>query len=236
MVHQIKTDIFEGPLELLLDLIEKQKLSVNEVSLASIADSYVADIKSRASIAPDEVANFLVVASTLMLIKSRSLLPSLPITMEEEVSIQELENRLTQLARMRELSRHIAELAAAGNHMYEHAASYDLPELFYPPQGVTPRTLHEHITALIHALPIFAISKLPKKTMEHIVSLEEKITELLKRVEKTLTGSFNTIIGTTAEKSEIIVSFLALLELVKQGHVAVEQGAHFGDIKIRKNS
>jgi len=228
----IRTETFEGPLELLLDLIEKQKLSINEVALAAIADSYVAELKSRASVAPDEIANFLVVASTLMLIKSRSLLPNLPVTNEEEVSIQELETRLAQLARIRELSRHIAELAAAGNRMHERVASYDLPNIFYPPKGVTPHTLHQHIIALIRMLPVFSAQKLPKKTVEHIVSLEEKITELMKRVEKSFTNSFKTMMGTITEKSEIIVSFLALLELVKQGHVAVEQRSVYGDITV----
>src|SRR3990167_6456871 len=124
-MHQVKTETFEGPLELLLDLIEKQKLSVNEISLAAIADAYVTEIKSQVSTTPDEIANFLVVASTLMLIKSRSLLPNLPVTNEEELSIHELENRLAQPQQMRELSRHTAELATQENRMYGRTTSYD---------------------------------------------------------------------------------------------------------------
>ncbi|OGZ46888.1 MAG: hypothetical protein A3J54_00310 [Candidatus Ryanbacteria bacterium RIFCSPHIGHO2_02_FULL_45_13b] len=234
-MHKVKTEKFEGPLELLLDLIEKQKLSINEISLASIADTYVTEVKSRASIAPDEIATFLVIASTLMLIKSRSLLPNLPITDEEQLSIHELENRLAQLARMRELSKHIAELATRGNRMYERTALHDFPVLFYPPEGITPGILHERIAALIHALPLFSIAQLPEKTVQHIVSLEEKIRELMTRVEQSFTHSFQTFMGSVTEKSEIIVSFLALLELVKQGHIAVEQGSAFGDISIQHN-
>ncbi len=235
-MYHIKTEIFEGPLTLLLDLIEKNKLSINEVSLAAIADAYVAEIKSRASIAPDEIANFLVVASTLMLIKSRSLLPNLPVTDEEEFDIHELENRLAHLRRMRELSRHISELAIQGNRMFERAASYDLPLLFYPPEGVTPSLLYEKIIALLRALPAFSPARLPKKTIQHIVSLEEKINELLARVERSFTQSFKTFIGSVTEKTEIIISFLALLELIKQGHIAVEQGTHFGDIEIKRKA
>ena len=229
----IRTNIFEGPLELLLDLIEKQKLSINEVSLAAIADTYVAEVKSRDMIAPDEVANFLVVASTLMLIKSRSLLPNLPITEEEQESIQELEHRLMLLRRMRELSVSIALLAKAGNRMHACRVNADMPTLFYPPEGVTVQFLHERVWALIRALPAYAGKmQLPEKTMERMVSLEEKIKELMTRVEQSLTHTFKSFVGTVAQKTEIIVSFLALLELVKQGHIIVTQQKSFDDITI----
>lgn len=230
----VQTEKFEGPLELLLDLIEKQKLSVNEISLASIADAYVTEIKSREVIPADEIANFLVIASTLMLIKSRSLLPNLPITEEEEHSIHQLENRLAELARMRELSRHLAELAAENHRMYERAALHDLPAIFYPPPEITPSVLHEKIAALIRALPAFSSAQLPKKTVQHIVSLEEKIQELMARVEQSFARSFRTFVGSATEKSEIIVSFLALLELVKQGYIAVQQDKAFEDIDIQQ--
>ncbi|TSC73384.1 MAG: segregation and condensation protein A [Parcubacteria group bacterium Gr01-1014_70] len=230
---QVKTETFEGPLVLLLELIEKQKLSINTVSLAAIADAYVTEIKARSAIAPNEIANFLVVASTLMLIKSRSLLPQLPLTDEEEQSIQELEYRLQQLRRMRELSRHIAELSQAGNRMHERIASYELPVLFYPPSGITPAVLGERIAALIRALPIHAsLTRLPEKAVTQIISLEDKIKELMERVEKTLSHSFKTLVGSAKEKSEIIVSFLALLELVKQGHILATQQNSFDDIMI----
>ena len=229
----IKTHDFEGPLNLLLDLIEKQKFSINEISLAAIADAYVVEVKSRVAIAPSEVADFLVIASTLMLIKSRSLLPNFAVTAEEEENIQELENRLNQLRRMRSLSRHIAERAGAGRRMYGRSASFDLPSLFYPPEGTTPLLLHERIKALIRALPSgSSLLRLPEKTVQHIISLEEKIKELMARVEQSFAHSFQFFLGSVKEKSEIIVSFLALLELVKQGHIMVTQQKSFDDIII----
>src|SRR3989344_2606644 len=136
---------------------------------------------------------------------------------------------------MRELSRHISELATCKNRMFEHAASYDLPALFYPPEGVTPSLLHEYMKALMQALPAFSPLRLPEKTVQHIVSLEEKIKELMARVEQSFAHSFRTFLGSVTEKSEIIVSFLALLELMKQGHIAAEQGNMYGDITM-KNS
>ena len=91
-MYEFKTGGFEGPLELLLDLIDRRKLSINEVSLAGITDEYIAYIRALEKFKPEEVASFLVVASTLMLVKSRSLLPQLEISDEEEADIQELEH------------------------------------------------------------------------------------------------------------------------------------------------
>lgn len=236
ITHQIKTDVFEGPLELLLDLIEKQKLSINHVSLAAIADTYVAEVKSRATYAPREVAQFLVVASTLMLIKSRSLLPNLTVSDEEEANIYDLEDRLEKLRRIRALSRHIAEAASSGKRMYTSGAPA-LPAMFYPPEGITPNILHGAMKTIVQTLLSFVekSAALPEKTILHVVSLEEKITELMRRVQQSLTNSFRSFVGSKKEKLEIIISFLALLELVKQGHLLVEQQEQFGDIAMRRN-
>ena len=76
--YQIKTEVFEGPLELLLDLVEKRKLFINEISLASVADDYITHLKTFEKMPVDFVSNFLIVASTLILIKSKSLLPTFP--------------------------------------------------------------------------------------------------------------------------------------------------------------
>ncbi len=232
MLYHIKTEAFEGPLELLLDLIERKKLSISQVSLAGIADSYVAEVKSRAAVAPDEVAQFLVIASTLMLIKSRSLLPNLPVSGEEEANMRDLEERLANLRQFRALSRHIAARAAAKETMYARAALPDLPVLFYPPAGITVLSLHERMRLCLRALPQYIRAALPEKSIARIVSLEEKIAELMARVEQALAQSFRSFVATAKEKAEIIVSFLALLELVKQGQVVVEQKDRHGDIEI----
>jgi segregation and condensation protein A len=234
---QIKTEIFEGPLELLLDLIEKNKLSINQVSLATITDEYIMEVKARVAVAPDEVAQFLVIASTLMLIKSRSLLPNMTVTDEEEQNIRNLEERLAQLRKMRECSGYITLYASRGERMYARTVVTDLPILFYPPKDITPSTLRNGIRTVIRALPYYTHTiTIPEKSMQRVVSLEEKISELMVRVEESLTHSFKSFIGSAKEKTEIIVSFLALLELVKEGHVIAEQGEYFGDIAINKKS
>jgi chromatin segregation and condensation protein Rec8/ScpA/Scc1 (kleisin family) len=108
--YSVKTPVFEGPLDLLLDLIEKRKLFVSDVSLSQVTDDFIAYIESHEEFPISESAEFIVVASTLMLLKSRSLLPSLELTEEEEGSIEDLERRLKIYARVKELSVEIRKI------------------------------------------------------------------------------------------------------------------------------
>ena len=102
--YKVSTEIFEGPLDLLLSLIEKRRLHINDVSLSAIADDYLAYIEKLEEFPTKDVAHFLVVASTLVFLKSRSLLPTITLSTEEERSIGDLEERLKLLARVRGLS------------------------------------------------------------------------------------------------------------------------------------
>src|SRR3990167_5690510 len=102
--YTVRTQVFEGPLDLLLELVTKRKLFVNDVSLAQVTDDFIRYIDERGEIPLGESAEFILVASTLMLIKSRSLLPMLELTEEEEESIHDLENRLALYARTKELA------------------------------------------------------------------------------------------------------------------------------------
>src|SRR5437868_2863344 len=98
--YSVKTAVFEGPLDLLLDLIEKRKLFVSDVSVSQVTDDFVSYIEGHEQFPLEESAEFIVVASTLMLIKSRSLLPSLPLTDDETASIEDLEARLKLYAKV----------------------------------------------------------------------------------------------------------------------------------------
>ena len=120
MKYKFKLDQFEGPLNLLLDMIESRKLSISSVSLAKITDEYIKHIRKLEEFPKEEVAEFLVVASTLMLIKSRSLLPGIELSEEEEKDIYDLEFRLNLLKKIRELSPHIKK-AWAKNPAFSRA-------------------------------------------------------------------------------------------------------------------
>lgn len=233
-MHEFKTGGFEGPLELLLDLIDRRKLSINEVSLAGITDEYISYVRAMEQFKPEEVASFLVVASTLMLIKSRSLLPQLEISDDEVADIQELEHRLEMLRRFRDLSQHIQDFAKRGHQMFSREAHTELPVIFFPPEKLSLEDMFGMIKHMLEALP--KKGELPERVIRTIVSLEERMDELRHKIETSLQHSFQNFVGDKAEKVDIIISFLAVLELVKQGLMLVEQKGVFGDITMQVTS
>src|SRR3989344_9240027 len=142
-MFEIKQEKFEGPLELLLELIEKEKLSINEISLAKVTDDYLSHIKSLGKIDPIKLGEFLVVASQLMLVKSRSLLPDLAESEEEQGSIAELESRLLEYQRIRNLARELKKLEEAGRLIQSREAYLNLDRVFYPPPKLDAGRLRE---------------------------------------------------------------------------------------------
>jgi len=227
--YTIQLSNFEGPLELLLDLIEKRKLLINDVSLALVTDDYLKHLKESDSLPVGETAQFVVVASTLLLIKSRSLLPVLEFTDEETASMEDLEHRL----RLYQIIRNAALLLSrkyGSEPLLPGAALYSAEPLFAPADDVDVALLSEAIQRVIANLPA-----LPEKEAEAIVqtviSLEEMIDRLSMRVSDAVRLSFQEFAGDDpAKRHEVVVGFLALLELVKEGIITVEQEGRFKDI------
>ena len=239
--YQVKLETFEGPLELLLDLIEKRKLFINEISLAEIADDYIAHLKSFEKLPVDFVSNFLIVASTLILIKSKSLLPALSLTPEETQDIHELEERLRAYQRIRELSMHIKKMFGA-NVVFPKGQSHTREVFFAPSEEIKTESIYSAIREVVARFP--KKITLPKILVKKVVSLEEVMSRLADRITANLKMSFREFagvgkadgigIGTCGreEKVNVIVSFLAMLELVKQGVLAVTQESHGSDIHM----
>ena len=111
----MKTQVFEGPLDLLLELVTKRKLFVNDVSLAEVTDDFIKYLDEHEKFPLGESAEFIVIASTLMLIKSRSLLPQIALTDEEEESIHDLEDRLVFYAKVKELAAGLKKIFCKKN-------------------------------------------------------------------------------------------------------------------------
>lgn len=228
--YKIKLEQFEGPLELLLDLIEKRKLFINEISLAQIADDYIAHLKQFEKFPVDFVSNFLIVASTLILIKSKSLLPTLSLTTEETQDIVELERRLKEYQRVRELTIHIKK--CFGEHVLFPKGQTRIREvMFVPSAEIAPVGILSSIRDVIGRFP--KKIPLPKIVVKKVISLEETMDRLTKRITSNLKMSFREFAGVgKEEKVNVIVSFLAMLELVKQGVLAVTQDSHEEDIRM----
>lgn len=227
----IKLTQFDGPLNLLLQLIEEQKMDITEVSLAEIADRYVERIRQN-GIEPEEIADFLVVAAKLLLIKSKTLLPYL-IREEDEQEIKDFENQLKIYKDFLEASKKIE--AMLGERRLMFAREFNKKSLleekfFYPPRNVTLPGLAQAFKELAGRLRVE--EKLGEATLTKAVNIEEKMSLIQALLKKLNNLNFSRILNDAATKIEIIVSFLAMLELMKQRTILVRQEALFEEIEI----
>ncbi len=227
----IETEVYSGPLDLLIDLIEKRKLLINDISLASVTDDYMAYVARFEKSPLRDMADFIVLASTLLLLKSKSLLPVLELTEAEEESVESLEVRLRHYQIYRRASKVIYGLF--GKRMgYERRYIPEKNPLFLPDTYTNTTSLHAAMVGVVRNLPQ-KVEK-PKVQVRTVVSLEQMIERLRERIEKQLSCTFKDFTGGTAERPVIIVGFLAVLEMVKQGSVLVRQAARFQDIEIER--
>ena len=228
--YNVKTEVFEGPLDILLDLIEKRKLLVNDVSLAKVADDYIEHIRALGELPIADTAQFVLIASTLILIKSKSLLPGIELTEEEEQSIGDLENRLKMRQKYRELSVHIKKLFGA-RMLFAPQPRKETVAVFAPDKQTTPANLFSKIKFVLASIPKPEV--LPKTVVKKVISLEEAIVSLTERISKNLKMKFKDFApADKGEKIGLIISFLAMLELVKQGIIAVRQDKAFHEIEM----
>ncbi len=226
---KIKTEVFEGPLDLLLSLIEKRKLLINDVSLAKVTDDFISYLQSREGYSIKDSSDFIVIASTLLLIKSKSLLPTIDLTEEEKTDMEDLELKLKIYKKIKELSVGIKE--NFGKNILFFANPRKAVPVFSPSEDMNKENFAKAIFDVINNLPKF--EKKPKIKITKVVSLEEMIGNLTERVKSSLRMSFRDFSGMgKVEKVNVIVSFLAMLELVKQGIIEVNQRDKFEDINI----
>ncbi|MBI2410018.1 segregation/condensation protein A [Candidatus Kaiserbacteria bacterium] len=225
----IRTDGFEGPFELVLDLIESRKLLVNDLALADITEDFVKHVKAQESFPMEETANFIQIAATLLLIKSKSLIPELELSDEENADVEDLKRRLAAYEKVREAARELSRIY--GRNVMLPAGERPAEVIFAPSRDLSAPALREALERLLSARK--TVEELPEARVRPMVTIEEMMERLAKRVESVMALSFKQFAGEQREKIEIIVSFLALLELVKQGAVAAEQYDRHGDIRIR---
>lgn len=231
-MYTVKLQDFQGPLDLLLQLIEEQTLDITEVSLAQVADQYINYIKTAAGIKPNDIADFLVVAGQLVLIKSKNILPTLEFTPEEEESAEDLKKRLEEYRKFRIAARELENLEKKKLISYSRPLYEGISSVFYPPNDISLDILYQYFKKLITEFPQEEI--LPKASIREIISIEEKIKLIKDALARRIESSFNKLIENNS-RIEIIISFLALLELVKQKIAIAKQNNLFEEIKIRQN-
>ncbi len=225
---------FTGPLGLLLRLIEREELDITQISLAKVADQYIDYIKNSGHINPAETSDFLVVAAKLLLIKSRALLPYL--YPEEEEEIEELEMQLKMYKEFLEAAKKVSAILGKKKFMFarefNRKAVLSGANLFYPPKKLKAGDLAATLSDLL--LRLKPAEELEEEMIEHKITIEEKIISIQNMLLNRIKTSFSTVMAEAKSKTEIIVSFLAMLELIKQREIVVSQGALFEEIEINK--
>lgn len=231
MGYAVKLEQFEGPLQLLLEMIEQEKLDISKVSLAKVTDSYLHFLDENPNIPIEELADFLVIASRLLLIKSRLLLPFLTPATEEEGG-SDLESQLKIYREYLEASKRIEEMIGKRRFLFVHDRLPKVEVGFAPPKRLTTPQMREIMAAVIRRLEV--VVKLPRAIVERTVSIHEKITHIRALISRVERISFRKLVQSAESRTEIVVSFLALLELIKQRQVFVSQDSIFEDITINR--
>lgn len=231
MSYQVKTEQFEGPFPLLLSLIEEQKMDITKISLAKITEQYLKHLEKIEELYPLELADFLVVATKLLLIKSHALLPYLALPEAEETNLAE---QLKIYKEYYEAAGKMEQIIKARNFTYPRMDNAFLsPEVvFSPPKSLQAGDLFYYFQDVLSSLE--PVIKLPKAAIAKAVTLKEKIFQLQQNLAKCEKLSFKELMASSENKTEIIVTFLALLEMVKEQYISVNQEQSCSDIIIEK--
>ncbi len=226
----LATEKFQGPLEALLNLIEERKLSVSEVSLSDVCDAYLAYVEKLPEMPLGETAQFILVASTLLLIKSRTLLPSLELSDEEKESVEELERRLARYAIFRKAAKLLRK--EWGTHPLLFARRAPLRESVFTPAEASIPTIAAAARKLASLLP--KPEALARAAVAPVLALEDVIVNLKQRLSTAFKARFSDLTK-NSDKHETIVYFLAMLELVRSGSASITQERLFEEITIEND-
>jgi len=230
MTYKIKLEQFEGPLDLLLQLIEQQEMDITQVSLAKITEQYLHYLNQTPDISTDELADFLVVAAKLLLIKSKILLPEL--FMDEEEGT-DLEKQLKIYQEYYEASKILHKMILKRRFSFaREKMAINIEKVFNPPRTLTTEKMKQFFLGVLKEIE--PLVSLPNEVMIKTISIQQRIQNIKDMITQKATLSFKNILTTAQNKTEIIVTFLALLELVKQRTVAVVQENVFDEIVVKK--
>jgi len=223
----IVLDQFQGPLALLLELIEKDKLDISKISLALVADQYAAHIERQKNIFAEDLIGFLDIASRLLILKLRLILPYLSLKEEEDDS-HVLENQLKLYQEYYLASKKIEKIINNNQAVYSNLRRFKNSK-FTAPKSLNLLFIRSFFEEFLKAREPF---KFPSGILRRVVSIGEKIKLLQKMLLQNNKLYFQKIITENSHKLDIILSFIALLELVKRSGARVCQESLFGEIEI----
>lgn len=226
----LATPTFEGPLETLLNLIEERRMSISNISLADVTDAYLAYVEKLPGLPLGETAQFILVASTLLLIKSRTLLPGLQLSEDERETVAELERRLARLQVIRKTARVLRKEWGKRPLLFPHRTP-SRPAMFKPSEA-SIATIANAAIRLMNILP--KPEALAKAAVAPLLALEDVIVRLKERLKSALFARFSELTK-SKDRNETIIYFLAMLELVRAGSASVTQEKLFEDIVIESD-
>ena len=232
--YQVRLKVFEGPLDLLLHLIEKEELDITTVSLTAVADQYLEHIAQLEHVSAEALADFLVVAAKLLLIKSRALLPAPPrLEAEDEEDLgEELVRRLREYKKLKEAAQLLRGREEAGLRGYLRVAPLPRLERELDMTGVS---IGDLVSAVREALSVEPpLASADRVIGAPIISISDVIERIQALFARQSSFSFNRLLQSAGGRIEIIVSLLAVLELIKAQQVRVQQEHLFGEILIQR--
>jgi segregation and condensation protein A len=231
--YQVRLPLFEGPLDLLLHLIEQEELDITKVALAQVTDQYLSYLSMLTEVQVENLTDFLVVAARLLLIKSQALLPKPPPSLEDEEE-EDLGDQLARQLRQYKQYRQIAELLS------ERETAHLIGYLrLVPPPKIEPKLTPGDVSLdelLLAAREAFAVRPAVPDVDRILSPVTVTIGQQMDLIRSALAGrrevSFRQLLHEAASKVEVIVTLMAVLELIKQHVVDVRQGTRFGDVTI----
>ncbi len=230
---QAKISQFEGPLDLLLSLIEERQLDITKIALAEVTEQFLQYLKQLKNIDPTALADFLSIAAKLLVIKSKAILPTLEVEAEEEDAGFDLESRLILYKQFKEVAKYLKALDNKRKQGFLRSITFEEKISFYPDPSITVKELHLSILTVLSGLR--ELDNLPKAKLKEAISIQEKIDHLRTSLSDKIETKLSDILKTAKNKGEVIITFLALLELIKQKIFVADQEALFAEVVIRKN-
>lgn len=235
---KVRTEVFEGPFDLLLHLILRDEVDLYEVSLFEIVDAYLAEIDRIDACDLELATEFLLIAATLVELKCRRLLPVDELfDLDDELGLWEerdlLLSRLLECKTFKDAAKVLDQLATLASMTAPRRVGLEDEFLDLTPDllsGVTPEHLRKAFLKAVAPKPV------PEVSLGHVtdvrISVADAIEELIDELPRTGTATFRSLTSGLAEKMDVVVRFLAVLELFKQGYVELDQLSSFGDLTV----
>ena len=226
-MRNISVDTFSGPLDLLLQLIEQQQLDISQISLSTVAEQYISELQKMTELPVDELADFLVIAAKLVLIKSKLMIGT---EVEPDEVGLDLERQLRMYREFVEAAKKMNTLFNKRRVGYPRDSWVTMEPMFNPPERIKAGDLESIFHDVLKELE--PITRLPQTVMVRTINIREKINHIKDHLLQVKQTSLRELLQHANSKTDIIITFLALLELVKQRDITLAQETMYGEVHV----